>query len=143
MWILLFAALTYCIINAFRIADAEKKIKDLEESLDFSVNEILEEMDKWDNHCLSKVRNVLEILEKSHRLQWEIIDEMTDYWKLLWILEEQVESVKNQSEFEAQAVFDVIMNMLNEEPEETCPKAKTCKKKPCKDSCPKKGRPTK
>ena len=52
------------------------------------------------------------------------------------------EHICNVEEVNENDITDIITGFFGEEVDE-CPKAKTCKKAPCKKSCPKRGRPAK
>ena len=138
IWIVWFVAIVAFILsiagNCY-LTSLSKKVDEIEEALDEFSDESLDEMIDIYDECDSKDLQLLEMIDN-------LLDVQSSNLRCMKALNEKIDNLAKKQEFDAQDLFELYTDFFTEEPEE-CPKVDTCTKAPCKESCPKRGRPAK
>lgn len=161
-------AFIFALVSYVKVSDLEKQVDEIEEWLDTLTDCTIDALDEFDEEIRNKFNEVFELFENNHLVHDKMIKMMESLMKTDESLFNYIQDVEETEQFDRDDLYELLTGFFEEEVDEStdsklpdpekypecywefwlfwapCKKAKTCKKEPCKDTCPKKkGRPAK
>lgn len=141
--IIAIVAFIFAIVSYIKVSDLEKQVDELSDGLDVLTDLTVDTFEELEEKVDKKFDDVLDLFNDNHIVHDKMIKMMESLISTDESLYEYIQDVEKAEQFDRDDLYDLFTGLFTEEVEE-CHKAKTCKKKPCKDTCPKKrGRPAK
>lgn len=136
-------AFVIAVVSYIKVSDLEKQVDELSDWLDVLTDLTVDTFEELEEKVDNKFDDVLDLINDNHIIHDKMIKVMESLISTDESLYEYIQDVEKTEQFDRDDLFELFTDFFAGEVEE-CPKAKTCKKEPCKDTCPKKrGRPAK
>ena len=161
-------AFAFSLVGFLKALELKDKVDELDEWLDTLTDCTIDALDEFDEEVNNKFNEVFELFENNHLVHDKMIKMMESLMKTDESLYNYIQDVEETEQFDRDDLYELLTGFFGEEVDEStdsnlpdpekypecywefwlfwvpCKKAKTCKKEPCKDTCPKKrGRPAK